>query len=221
MYIQLKTIRYVRKAGVQITYRPGDWLEVGKDVGKQTAFLWIAEGAAHLPHMTAGQELETLAGVFTGDRDWGVVIRGGDFETAKKHLPITHLKVVAGDKELPFESTLLWSPPAPLRRELLPVGFLRLEKGWQLAVPLLSYEKLASTMGSAEDRVITSRVIPDLRILVYDTRLMFVKRCDDTERLMKIWSGEPGNEQLAFLRALFAVKPIICALPQKWIGDRG
>ena len=221
MYIQLKAIRYVRKAGVQIVYRPGDWLEVGKDVGKQTAFLWIAEGAAHMPHMTEGQQLETLAGAFTSNRDWGVVIRGGDFKAARKRLPTSHLQVVAGDKELPFESTLLWSPPAPLRRELLPVGFLRLEKGWQLAVPLLSYEKLASTLGSPEDRTRTSKVVPDLRVLVYDTRLMFVKRCTDTERLMKIWSTEPGDERLAFLRALFAVKPIICALPQKWVGDRG
>lgn len=221
MYIQLKAVRYIRRAGVQITYRPGDWLEIGTDVGKQTAILWVAEGAAHMPQLPGGEGLKALSVAAGEGADWGVVVRGGNFKDARKRLPTTRLQVVAGDKELPFASTLLWSPPAPLRAELLPIGFLRLERGWQLAVPLLSYERLANTVGTPEDRALTQKVVPDLRVLLYDTRLIFARRCADIERLMRVWASEPGDERLAFLRALFAIKPIICALPQRWVGDRG
>lgn len=221
MHIQLKAVRYVRRAGVQITYHPGDWLEIGTDIGKQAALLWVAEGAAHMPQLPGGEGLKALSVAADEGADWGVVVRGGNFKDARKRLPTTRLQVVAGDKELPFASTLLWSPPAPLRAELLPIGFLRLERGWQLAVPLLSYERLASTVGTPEDRALTQKVVPDLRVLLYDTRLIFARRCTDIEHLMKVWASEPGDERLAFLRALFAVKPIICALPQKWVGDRG
>lgn len=218
-YIQLSMIRYIRKAGVQITYRPGDWLEIGKDVGKQTAMLWVAEGAASMPHLPIVEQAAVLIGT-----DWGVVIRSNDerdFEAAKKQVPQARLEVIEGGIELPFERTLLWVPSAPLRPELLPIGFQRLERGWQLAVPLLSYAKLACDYGSSEDRALTKKIIPDLRVLLYDTRLIFVKKCADTERLIKLWKQEPGDERLAFMRALFAVNPIICALPQKWIGDKG
>lgn len=221
MYIQLKAVRYIRRAGVQVTYHAGDWLEVGKDVGKQTALLWVAEGAAHMPQLPGGEGFRVLSAAADEGADWGVVVRGGNLKDARKRLPTTRLRVVAGGKELPFASTLLWSPPAPLRAELLPIGFLRLERGWQLAVPLLSYERLASTVGTPQGRALTQKVVPDLRVLLYDTRLIFARRCADTERLMEVWAKESGNEQLAFLRALFAVKPIICALPQKWMGDKG
>lgn len=213
-HIQLKAIRYTRKAGVQITWRPGDWLEVGKDIGQQTALLWVAEGAASMPHLSQAERLTTLVG-----SNLGVVIRGGDFKEASKQVPREHLEVVEGDIELPFARTLLWDPSAPLRSELIPIGFHRLESGWQIAVPLLSYEKLASNIGTPKDRARTAKVIPDLRIMVYDTRLVYIKKCDDTQRLIDLWSKEPGDERLGFLRALFAVKPIICALPQKWVGD--
>ena len=215
-YVQLSAIKYIRRGGVQVTYRPGDWLEIGKDVGRQTALLWVAEGTAHMPHLPMEDQLAQLTGA-----DWGVVVRGGKFEEARKLVPESRLKVVAGGLELPFDRTLLWTPTAPLRHELLPIGFLRLERGWQLAVPLLSYEKLACNVGTEEDRALTLKVVPDLRVMLYDTRLLFIKKCADTERLLKIWSREPGDERLAFLRALFAVNPIICALPQKWVGDKG
>lgn len=225
MYIQLKTTRHIRRAGIQITYRPGDWLEVGTDVGRQSAMQWVAEGAAHLPQLPEAERFRAISLARSVSEEelasWGAVVRGTPLESVRTHLPTKHLKVVEGDKELPFDSTLLWKPPAPLRQELLPIGFLRLERGWQIAVPLLSYEKLACTIGDAKDQARTRKVIPDLRIMLYDTRLMFVKKCADTERLMRIWAQEPGDERLAFLRALFAVKPIICALPQKWVGDKG
>ena len=215
-HIQMKALRYTRRAGTQITWRPGDWLEIGKDVGKQSAMLWVAEGAASMPHLSEEQKLVSLVGA-----NLGIVIRGGNFKKALQYVPQEHLGVVQGGIELPFARTLLWSPPAPLRRELIPIGFHRLESGWQVAVPLLSYEKLASNIGTAEDRALTAKVIPDLRIMVYDTRLVYIKKCRDTERLIEIWNKEPGDERLAFLIALFAVKPIICGLPQKWVGDSG
>ena len=138
-YICLKTVKYIKRAGVQISYRPGDWLEIGKDVGKQAAMIWVAEGSASLPHLNAtafSTEASLAAFPIKHEQDsMGVVIRSGNFDRAKQQIPEGRLKVVKGGIELPFTYTLLWSPPCPLRHELLPIGFLRLTKGWQLAVP--------------------------------------------------------------------------------------
>jgi len=97
------------------------------------------------------------------------------------------------------------------------VGFGLLDV-WELAVPLCDYQTLAIHLGSDEEKERTKAVIRDLRVPLYDTRLMFVKHCQNTVDLFSRWQKEceSSDERLAFLRALYQVKPFILALPMTW-----
>ena len=61
-------------------------------------------------------------------------------------------------------------------------------------------------------------MIRDLRVPMYDTRVIFAKLTPDTARLIKIWNEIEGDRRLAFLQALYKVKPFILALPANWAG---
>jgi hypothetical protein len=52
--------------------------------------------------------------------------------------------------------------------------------------------------------------------------LLFVRDSPDGRRFLDTWIAECGNggdERLAFLRALYLVKPLFCALPRSWLAD--
>jgi len=104
---------------------------------------------------------------------------------------------------------------------MIPVGVSLLDK-WQVAAPLWDYEKLACHVANEPAREATKAIIHDLRVPLYDTSLIFVKRCGDTERLIEAWdwSADGDEDRLAFLRALYEVKPLILALPITWTGKQ-
>jgi hypothetical protein len=106
-----------------------------------------------------------------------------------------------------------------VRPDLFQAGFNLLAR-WQAAAPLWSYTELACHVGSEADREATKAVIRELRVPLYDTRVLFVRRCDDTRRLIELWLAEckRGDARLAFLRAMYQVKPVLCALPAQWTG---
>lgn len=211
MWICLKTRKNIVIKGEMISYQPGDWINIGKQLGQE----WIAAGDAYtLDPATLNQDLDPTA---------GIVIRGAvSDEWRKKVEEIATLKVAFvgpdWDGDLPFTENLIWTSTFDLRLDLLLVGFKLLHK-WQIAMPLLDYTTLAAHIGNDEERAQTQAIIRDLRVPVRDTRLIFVRRCEDTRRLFSLWR-EPtgGDERLAFLRALYTVKPIICDLPASWTG---
>lgn len=132
------------------------------------------------------------------------------------------LAMAQGNSEmLPFERTLIWDPVAPLRLAMVPHGLRFLDR-WQIACPLYSYRLLARDIGTDEERERTARVIHELRVPVYDYRVLFVRRCAETLRFMGAFQEESdcGEDdlRLPFLRALYRVKPLMLALPQQWLG---
>jgi hypothetical protein len=149
--------------------------------------------------------------------DCGAVI-AGDLEAGA----LTSLPTQAGvpTSDLPYPRTLFWDTSALLRRDLIPIGFDRLDHGWQLAVPLYSYQRLATEFGSSADRAATQQITGDLRLLCYDPRVIFARRCGDVEGFFAHYLSEltnGGEPHLAFLRALHATRPLLCALPVTWI----
>ena len=135
-----------------------------------------------------------------------------DFELSESKLGLKD-----GDGiDLPYPQTLLWHPSLRLRGEMVPVGF-HLLNTWQIAAPLWDYRELACHIADEGDKERTEALVGDLRVPLYDTRLMFVKRCGDTQELIDCWKEE-GEGKLAFLRALYQVKPLILALPITWKG---
>lgn len=197
MWVRLRSIQYVSENGRTITKHPGEWIRVGR----QQATSWLATGEADRPDMP---DLDALPGC-------GVVLTGGS-----PSVSLSGLEMVKADKpRLEFARTLLWSG-INFRGDLLAAGFRALD-AWELAVPLLSYETLARDVGSDEDRGQTEKLVRDLRVPLYDVRLMFVHRSAATRRLLDAWLVEEGDRSLAFLRALYRIKPLMLALPTTWV----
>ena len=201
MWIQLLAPKNIEESGKNRRYNPGDWV----DVGKQTALLWLSDNSAHLPDMIES----------------GFNLNGAGILTDHKELLCTRLKeqakgleILEGAPCLPFEKTILLDAALPLRTSLIPVGISMLDT-WEIAVPLMDYKIMAINLGTEAEREQTKAVIRDLRVPVYNTQLMFVKRTQDTERLIDNWRNA-GKSPLAFLRELYKIKPFILALPCTW-----
>jgi hypothetical protein len=62
----------------------------------------------------------------------------------------------------------------------------------------------------------------DLRVPVYSHELLFVRASEAGRKFLSTWRAEcdgGGDHRLAFLRALYAVKPVFCVLPRLWLAD--
>lgn len=206
IWIQLLGTKQIEHRGALKTYHAGDWVEVGK----QDALRWIADGSAR----ALGREQLKLM------PDSGIVVTG-NMGVAVQWLG-RELDVVLGEPRLAFPYTLIWNPSVRLKRELLPVGF-HLLKTWEIAIPLKHYDTLACHLGTKEERDYTKSIIRDLRVPVYECGVIFAKRCPSVQKLLECWKSEQGrgnNSYLAFLRALYQIKPLVCALPVTWITKR-
>jgi len=211
VWVQATGIFDYEKDGVMYIARPGDWAQIGK----QDARRLLAEGKCTIHKTNTRDVVQNLA-------DCAVALRGENLDKARTIVTQRYpsMPIVSGSS---FHSRrmLFWDASAKVKQELIMVGLGLLLKGWHVAAPLRDYDILARDIGSDEDRWHTQQLLYDLRIPVYDSRLIFARRSPTTIELLKSWSKEKeisGNEDLAFLRALQRVKPLINALPPFWIG---
>lgn len=155
----------------------------------------------------------------------GVVIRGGSDEVIKSRARRAGLGVAVMDGwTLPFEQTLVVEAGTRVPWDLLPAAWHFLQR-WDAAVPLWRYGVLAADVGTAEEREMTRAVVHDLRVLLHSVELLFVNTlsgggCD----LYLAWADEvqkveSGDRRLAFLRAVYQVKPRLCVLPTTWLAE--
>lgn len=212
MWVKLNCNQHITRQGVMTTHHAGDWVNVGRHIAQQ----WIDGGCAvAIDPDTLDQSIHATS---------GIVVRGQlDEDWRGKFTAATNLQLAfsdpAGPIELPFTETLIWSP-CDLRLDLLAVGF-NLLKRWQVVVPLYDYETLAVNVGSQANRDAAVEVLRDLRVPLRDTRAVFVRRCEATRQLITEWNRlreEYTDERLAFLQALYTVKPVVCDVPASWTG---
>lgn len=209
-------VRTTDEHGNLKTYHPGEFVPLRN----QALRFYLANGQVELDPTVRYDGALALDGC-------GIVVTGGDFENAQKYVAQKNLcgiEMVDDVMGLHFPRTLLWDGQCHLRLDLLPAGFFRLTTGWQVAAPIYSYKKLARDLSTEADRERTVGIVRDLRVPVYDARTVYVRRCGDTERLIETWRDERehgDDDRLAFLRALYLVKPVICALPPTWIKANG
>lgn len=205
-WVQLLSIQSIEKAGVSRTYYPGDWIEIGG----QSAKRMVADGMARY---AAPQPLD---GMFGG----GVALLGKSsladpLRSAAPTLPIETVKTPA----LPYAKTLIWETSFPVRPVLVLVG-LNLLETWEVAAPIVSYDQLAAHVGTEQARERTQAVVRDLRVPLYEPRFIFIRRCRAGQALIDAWTEERvsgDDDRLCLLRALYRVKPLLCALPTTWI----
>lgn len=131
------------------------------------------------------------------------------------------LAIEIGVPSVPFERTLVVGPSLTPPWGLVDAGFRFLDR-WECAAPLVN-GLLAEGIGGPSDQERTKAITRDLRVLVYATDLLFLRQCEASERLVETWQAESdhGDERLAFLRALYLVKPLMLALPRSWIAESG
>lgn len=142
-----------------------------------------------------------------------VVARPGTLVTSEMHgCSVVH----ADDWEIRGNATLFLAANVKFAPGVVKHGFQLLEK-WDMAVPLWKFEITAEAVGSPDERERTLAITGDLRIPVYATDAVFVRNNETGREFISTWRAECGDEQLAFLRALFLVKPIFCALPATWL----
>lgn len=213
MWIRLKCNKSIIVKGKITHYHAGDWVSVGR----QTAEQWILGGEAET---IDPDQLDAV------QQTSGIIVRGRAPDGWRERLEqISGLQLAFSDRwsyDLPFTETLIWQPSAELRLDLLLKGFALLKK-WQVVVPLLDYTTLAANVGTTQEREQTKAVIRDLRVPLRDTRLIYVRRCEATRNMMDWWqkaSETCHEERLAFLQALYRVKPLICDVPASWAGHK-
>ena len=218
MLIQLLSRQHLDIDGRQRTYLPGDWV----DIGKQSAIKLIEQGSAKLAESATIDLGGANCGAYLPTHAAGALAQ---LRRVSLNLPVTIYKSAPPTTRpvLGYDRTLVWDG-SPLRIELIPVGFHFLDR-WEVVCPLWSYDELACHIGTDNDREATAETIIDLRVPVYDVRAMFVRKTPDTERLMAVWEFESKLEtngtdpRLAFMRALWEVKPLMLAVPPTWMKD--
>jgi hypothetical protein len=104
--------------------------------------------------------------------------------------------------------------------EMLSAAWQFLER-WDAAAPLWRYGTLAANLGTPAEQKRTQAIVRDLRIPAYACELLFVRNSPAGQELVRVWQDEcqHGDQRLAFVRALYLVKPLFCALPRSWLAD--
>lgn len=153
----------------------------------------------------------------------GIVLIGADevIESRAKGRGLP-LDVVADISQatMPWEKTLIVQAGTRIPWDLLPAAWHFLDR-WDAAVPLWRYGVLASDVGTEDERRETAVLIRDLRVLLHSVELLFLAG-DGGRVLLDCYKEELFNSQeprLAFLRALYQVKPRLCVLPTTWLAE--
>ena len=214
MWIRLKSNYKIEKGGKMVARQAGDWIKVGK----QEAGMLIAKDRAELP----GQDIiKEFAG---GGKDAGILALGSPVAAAVVLEELKgKLNVKYGDSAawMPWAKTIIWDTSVMLRTEMIPTG-LGLLDTWHIAMPLWDKYRLAIHEGGEDERALTKAIVRDLRVPLYDTRLIYVRQCDEAKQLFAQWGIERQkgpSTRLAFLRAFYQVKPLMLALPITWTGQ--
>ncbi len=152
----------------------------------------------------------------------GIVIRKPDRDIEARAKRAGVEITVCDGWDIPFELTLFAGAGMAVPWDLLEAGFHFVER-WDAAAPLFRYGVLAKDLGGPADRERTKALTIDLRIPVYEPRLLFVRTSNNGEKLVETWRDEcgDGDEKLAFLRALCLVKPKFLPLPASWQSRYG
>lgn len=160
----------------------------------------------------------------------GILLLGGDDTVIHSRAKAAGLALEVGERPaLPFEKTLIVEAGTRVPFGLLPAAWHFLER-WDAAVPLWRYGVLAAGVGTPAEREFTKSIIRDLRVLLHATELLFVRASEAGEALVREWQREMDpvsfaqpamDKRLAFLRALYEVKPRLCVLPANWLLQSG
>ena len=207
----------IEEKGQLVTKRPGDWFQTGK----MDARKFIAAGKAEIPRDDIRDNVRSLG-------ECAVIITSDTTDSSVLGDIAGKLGVVENAQpNLPLEYTLIWDGVTGLTEKIIESGFVRLAtfegdknaEPWEILAELVSDEMTAANYGIEEERDRTLGVISDLRVPVYSTSALWVRKTDATEAVIEQWVAEVedgANSEHAFLRAIYTHHPMVCTLPAGW-----
>jgi len=195
-----------------VTYHPGDWIEVKKKRAKKL----LASGKAEIPRQDIMSDV-------AGFNECGILIRGEEQEL----LFDSRIEVSFGEISLPYENvTVLLKPNYYITWKAIEAGLLRITnfedtdaEPWEMMAMLFDNDVTADDVGTEDERAKTKELIGDLRLPVYDTDILWVRKTDSTEAVIDRWVKEletSNDEKHSFLRALYAERAMMLTLPSGW-----
>ena len=213
----VKTIRPIIRydlSGAYRRYMPGDWFECRNQERAELLQGGFIEG--HLAGIS----------VNFSNLDAGVLALGkqAPLDTFKRY----GIKLQHGDTiKLPWERTLLWRTRTPITPEGAALGLMRIDaenpdSAWEMAAMLKGVTLLARDVGTELEQERTLEVLGDLRLPVYETGILWVRRTETTEEVIRQWQAEVSagaDEQHAFIRTIYTHPVILCTLPANWVGQ--
>ena len=200
--------------GAYVKYAPGDWFECHN---QELAEL-LQQGLVETSALDVRANYENM--------DAGVLTIGHDApeDMCEKY----GLEVRRGNMlELPWERTVLWSAGTRLTAEAIVLGLMRIDAedpdlAWEMAAMLDKKSRLAKDVGTEKDKARTLEVLGDLRLPVYETGALWVRRTEMAEEVLRLWRAEVdagAGERHAFLRTIYSCRVLLCTLPADWIGQ--
>ncbi len=152
----------------------------------------------------------------------GIVLRSGRI-TVPRPIRQSFPTSLAADYSLTWPRTLFVDDGINVPWDMISYGFDFLDT-WEVAAPIWRYDVLANDIAREADRERTLELIHDLRVMLYAHELLFTRDCDGARALLQMWQREQeavpaGDIRLAFLRALYMVKPLMLALPNSWLAQ--
>lgn len=192
---------------------PGDWVEIGKHQARQL----LAQGTAEIPEPHRRADALSLT-------KCGIVVRGDEMPDESSFGVLCHQ---LGAPFLPYEYTIIWEPSLQVPLQGIEAGLTRLMSAelfpggdsWEALATLVSLKTLASDVGSPGEQHKTEVAVGTLRLPVYETRLLWLRKTPATENFIAMWASElvkGSNEQHAFLRSLYSSRIMMCTLPPGW-----
>ena len=200
--------------GAYMKYWPGDWFECrNQEMMDLLARELIETNALDIKQNFDGCDL-------------GVVVRAG---TPPEHMFDNYgLKTRRSDAfELPWERTAFWNVKLRLTTASIVMGLIRVDgreeyPAWEMAAMLESKQRMARDFGSEAEQARTLDVLGDLRLPIYETGILWVRRTEATEEVIRLWRAEVdagADERHAFLRTIYTHRALLCTLPADWIGQ--
>jgi hypothetical protein len=199
--------------GTYKTYQAGDWFEVRNQ---------------ELLQLQAAHQINTTAEILKATFDFtqcGVLWRGAPGHTAALDVYGIASRTTS-TLDLPWFYTLLALPATVLSAQNIALGFLRVEdvadwENWEIAACLQSGLPLAADRSTDAERAATLAAVGDLRIPLYATGCLWVRRTVTTAALLAAWDAElraGADPDQAFVRALYTRRVRVCTLPPDWVG---
>lgn len=194
-------------------YQPGDWFQANNQEIRELFARGTIDSTPQVLREEFGLQGAGLLALGASGPLPGLDAYGISFQSASR-------------RSLPWELTILWTPGAHLIATGAALGLTRITAGsadiaWEMAVALQSDSRTAGDVGSQDERDKTLALLGDLRLPLYDTGVVWVRKTPATEEVIQLWQEEldgGADPTHAFLRTIYTHPVLLCTLPADWIG---